>query len=215
MNTYMIGGICAFAGLMAGMNWVGQPIVRTETKIETKTETKEVAKYFSSDDRWYAGDADKILDGAARVRTFTSKKGRFLTIRCFRHSPSAAPVFDARYEINAPLLKRVAPDLQKATNIVVAFALDDAPAVLVKAQTGFQHDSLWFLFDMERDVIGKLASAKKISAVPRQGTERIDTVVEFGTVELAKHIAPVIKACELQSTVPTVGATPTPTGPKQ
>lgn len=206
MNTYMIGAICGFAGLMAGMNWVGQPMVRTETKVETKTETKEVARYFSSDDRWSAGDDDKLLDGAARIRTFTIKEGRVLTIRCFKGpAASSAPVFDVRYEINAPLLKRVAPDLQKATNVEVALAVDAAPATLLKARTGFQHEGLWFLFDIDRDLIGKLATAKKISAVPRQGSERIDTVVEFGTVELAKHISPVIKACEATTAAPITG----------
>ena len=147
---------------------------------------------------WYESSPDTILDGAVRTSIWTSDEDRYLYIRCFRATvTSQKSSYDIRYEIDVPLLKRVTDALQKATDLSVILGIDGKPAGTFKTRVGFQNDRLWFLFDVDKDTILKLASAKKeINALPRQGEEKLDKIIKFSVSGLMDRIKPVIDACK-------------------
>ena len=146
---------------------------------------------------WFDGGPDTILDGAMRISTWTSRDERYLTIRCFRFKADSEPKYDLRYEINMPLLERVAKDLEKSTTLDAAVAADGTALGMYKARAGFQRGQLWFLIDVDESVIAVLAAAKKdINVVPREDSAKLDKIIAFSTAGLADRIKPVMKACE-------------------
>ena len=146
--------------------------------------------------RWYESGPDTFLDGAMRVSTSSYMDERYLTVRCFKGaSADAVPRFDLRYEIDMPLLERVAEDLKKSTTLSVAVAVDGKAVGIYKAQAGFQHQ-LWFLAEVEESVMAALAAAEKdINVVPKDGDKKLDKIIAFSSAGLAEKIKPVMTAC--------------------
>jgi hypothetical protein len=82
--------------------------------------------------------------------------------------------------------------------------------VVLKARTVTHDHGISFLADVNLETIDKVSGASKsIVAMPRHKGENLDSVVEFGAVDLAKYIVPVKKACESADPA----RTPTPAEP--
>lgn len=180
--------VIALAGLVAGCN-------ECENGYKIKTEYK----YATFSEYWHESPKDDLFDGAIRVTTSAYNSGRKLTLRCFRSTADAMSIvrLDVRYSISAPLLKRIVPELKKAGAIDLVLSVDGIAVGSVKVDPIAHDGGISFLGELSSELSDRVAAASKsIVAMPRQGTERLDEVVEFGVAELAKHFQPVKKACE-------------------
>lgn len=168
-----------------------------ENGYKIKTEYKYVMGY----EFWHESPKDSLLDGAVRISTASHKEGRSVTLRCFRLRPEVeAAQFDLRYTLNVPLLKRVAPELEKAGGIEMIVTVDGVPVGTVKARAVAHEFGISFLGEINRQLVDKVGEAKKtVVVMPRVGSERLDDVVEFGVAELAKHVVPIKTACEAKT----------------
>lgn len=164
-----------------------------EDGFKVKTEYRTIFQ----NDRWHESLKDTLLDGAMRITTWTLKDSRSLTIRCFRSRPDQGkPQYDLRYTIWAPLLSRIAPEIEKAGRVELVVSLDGTAIGLLEAQSIKHDDGISFLADLEPALVDRLAAAEKsIVVMPRQENERLDNVIEFGVADLKKHIEPVKAAC--------------------
>ena len=191
--------LAAMSVLLSGCN-------ECENGFKVRTEHKTI--FFS--ESWHENPKDTFLDGAIRVTTSTYKEARAVTVRCFKASNSnVKPVYDLRYTISIPLLKRIGPELEKAGAAEIVVAVDGTSIGAFKARPLSHNDGVSFLADVPQEVIDKLATAQKaIVVMPRQRDEKLDEVLEFGVAKLADHIKPVIAACAPTTLAP-------PAAPKQ
>lgn len=147
-------------------------------------------------DSWHASEKDSLLDGAKRTSIWTYKDGRSVTVRCFQLNQEAKPFYDLRYEIESPLLEPVATSLQSSKSLTVTLAIDGQVANIYKGRAGYQNETFYLLFDLDKAAILKLASAKKsVNALPRNDQKKLDIVIDFGVENLSKIIEPVLQAC--------------------
>lgn len=162
------------------------------------------------DEYWYESPKDEFLDGAVRVSTSSHKSGRTLTVRCFKPSTGAgAPKLDIRYAITAPLLKRIVPELEKSPPIEMVLSVDGTPVGTMKVRPVSHDFGISFLGDLNTDFFDRISTARKsIVVMPRQGSEKLDDVIEFGVANLSKHIQPVKNACGLAPVAPNVPVHP-------
>ncbi|MCL4765784.1 MAG: hypothetical protein KJZ80_06110 [Hyphomicrobiaceae bacterium] len=166
-----------------------------------KTEYKYVMGY----EFWHENPKDAFLDGAVRVSTSSFKSGRTLTVRCFKPSADSAMAgSDLRYVIDAPLLKKVVPELEKAGNIELVVSIDGVVVASILKVRPIAHDfGISFLGEIKPDLLERIGSAEKsVVVMPRQGSNKLDDMIEFGVAELAKHIEPVRRACATAGNVP-------------
>jgi hypothetical protein len=148
-------------------------------------------------DIWHKNPEDKLLDGATRVSTSTSKDARAISIRCFKHKGSLTGFFDLRYEISVPLLARAVEDIEKAGEIELVISVDGTSIGSSAAHIAKHDFGISFLGSISPSTLEKLAAAQeKIIVMPRQQNKSQDEVIEFGVAELYKHIMPVKSACK-------------------
>lgn len=184
------------AALALGLGGCGE----CENGFKVKTEYKYVMGY----EFWHESPKDSLLDGAVRISTSSHKEGRSVTLRCFRLRPEVEEAqFDVRYTINVPLLKRIAPELEKAGGVEMVITVDGVAVGAVKARPVAHDFGMSFLGEVNRQLFEKVGDAKKsVVVMPRVGAERLDDLIEFGVAELAKHIVPVKAACETKAPMP-------------
>jgi hypothetical protein len=120
--------------------------------------------------------------------------------------------YDIRYSINAPLLSRMVPELQKAGPMEIVISIDGVAVASIATRVVAQKGSIDFLSSLEPRLIDNLEAAKKaIVVMPRQAGEKLDDVIEFGVAKLAEYIKPVKEACRVIHEK----QEPTPEQPKQ
>lgn len=101
-----------------------------------------------------------------------------------------------RYSIDAPLLKQLAPELQKAGAVKILVNVDGSNVASIEARVIPQDDGIDFLASVPPALIDQLSSAQKdIVVMPRQKENNLDTVLEFGVAKLRENLEPVKKAC--------------------
>lgn len=167
-----------------------------ENGYKVKTEYKYVMGY----EFWHENPKDDLLDGAIRVSTSSYKEGRALTIRCFKGSAqNHEPRLDIRYQIDAPLLKRVVAELEKNGPIEMVVSVDGKVIGTFSAKP-ISHDfGISFLGEVNSRLVDQIgAASKNVVVMPRQQFEKLDDMIEFGVAELVKHIEPVKKACGVE-----------------
>jgi hypothetical protein len=148
-------------------------------------------------DYWHDSPKDTLLDGAIRTSTWTSKRGRTLTIRCFRfRAGKGEPSYDLRFKINVPLLARLGPDIKDAGIAELVVNVDGTAIGIFEARPITHDDGISFLADVDAPTVEELAAAEdSIITMPRQEGKKLDQVIEFGVTELVKHLKPVKAAC--------------------
>jgi len=153
-----------------------------------------------SENRWFELK-DTFRDDYKRLAAFTYKQGRALEVRCFGHldqpPESSLQLFDIRYSIDVPLLSRLVKDFKGKNDITLRVAIGKDAARTWSARSDFGGDALWFLAVVDREMVETIANAKgNILAVPEMNGEKIDGVIEFGAVDVKKHVLPVLEACQ-------------------
>ncbi|MBS0251358.1 MAG: hypothetical protein JSR78_09885 [Proteobacteria bacterium] len=150
------------------------------------------------DDYWIQESKDTFLDGSVRTSAWTSKEGRELKLRCFRFMPdSPTGSFDLRYVIDVPLLARVLPEIEKAGPVQLVLSIDGLSIGSVDVRPLAHDFGISFLGNVSGEMLDKIAAAKtSVIAMPRQGSDKLDEVIEFGVGDLAKTIEPVKRACK-------------------
>jgi hypothetical protein len=152
-------------------------------------------EYLFWHDSWHESSKDTILDGAVRTSTWTFKDARSVDIRCFEPR-SGDPRYDIRYSIDVPLLKRLAPDLEKAGAVELVVSIDGLFVESVPVSVVPQESSLDFLGAIPPTLIDKLENAKEtVVVMPRQNEQKLDEVIEFRVAGFRENIEPVKKAC--------------------
>ena len=149
---------------------------------------------------WHENSKDTLLDGAIRTETWSYKDGRVLTVRCFQSAKQGGlpqvQQYDIRYSINAPLLVRVVPELQKSGAIEIVVSIDGVAVGSLTTKVVAQKGSIDFLTPVDPQLVDKLEAAKKtVVVMPRQLGEKLDDLIEFGVAKLAENIKPVKEAC--------------------
>jgi hypothetical protein len=181
---------------------------RSETTAQVPSQPPGRVETVFFDKMWHGSSKDTFVDGAMRTTTTSYKDGRALTLRCFRpKSESPLALYDIRYQIDAPMLKDIAEQMiKKKAQVTLVVSIDDVPLEPLKAQI-IAHDSgLSFLAQITKEAMDKIGDAKqRVMVVPRQGSTTLDSTTEFGTTDLAKHVAPVKAACKTFAAQPIWG----------
>lgn len=173
-----------------------QLLAACDEKCENGFKIKTDYKTVFYRDSWFDSPKDTVLDGAVRVETWSYKSGRSLTFRCFQDRTGSFTQYDLRYSINAPLLKRLAEDLQKEGDVQLVVSVDGTAAANIKVRTVPQDSGIDFLGQIQPSLIDTFATAKEtIVAMPRQNNEKLDDLIEFGVANLQENLGPVKKAC--------------------
>jgi len=154
---------------------------------------------------------DTRQDGYKRVTAFTYKEGRGLQVRCFGHLDQSlewsVQQFDVRFSIEVPLLSRLAKDFKGKNDITLKLTVGKDAARTWSARSDFGGSALWFLADVDREMVETIANAKgKILAIAEMGGEKIDGVIEFGVDDVKKQVLRVLEACKPKPPGPTEDA---------
>ncbi len=163
---------------------------------------KIIYKTIFFDQTWYDSPDDVYLDGAIRIKTWTSKDARRLHLRCFKPSQESKGALDIRYSISVPLLSKVASEIVKNGDVNLVVSVDGLAIGSYKARVVSHDFGISFLADIDIATLQKIAAAKeKIIVMPRQKNQNLDEIIEFGVAKLSEHVKPVFEACKTQDPV--------------